>query len=68
MKQSFRGCWRNILPFFLWGLIWLVAYIALALVFLVPVLGWLVGVAALFVLMPLGFANFYRAWEDIYLR
>jgi len=68
MKLSFRGCWRNILPFFLWGLIWLVAYIALALIFIIPVLGWLVGVAALFVLMPLSFANFYRAWEDIYLR
>lgn len=66
-KLSFQGCWRNILPFFIWSLIWLLVYVALALVFFIPVLGWLVGIVALFVMMPLGFANLYRAWEDIFV-
>lgn len=57
MKLSFLGCWRNVLPFLVYGLI------AIALMFAATIpfaLGWLV-------LIPTGICSSYRAYREIYL-
>ncbi|MGZ8215847.1 BPSS1780 family membrane protein [Methylomagnum sp.] len=56
MKQSLVGCWRNMLPFTLYGL----ALIPLSLLALLP-LG-----LGLFVLIPTLFASVYVSYRDIY--
>lgn len=58
MKQSFAGCWRNIMPFLVHGLVLL----GLAVLASLPIfLGWLV-------LWPVISAAAYAAYKDIYLR
>jgi uncharacterized membrane protein len=57
MKESFTGCLRNILPFLVYG----VVYLVLALIATIPLgLGWLV-------LGPITAASVYTAYRDIYL-
>jgi uncharacterized membrane protein len=57
MKASFFGCLKNILPFLIWGIIFLVLIILGA----IPILlGWLV-------VFPLMFASSYAAYRDIYI-
>lgn len=68
MKLSFMGCWTNFLSLFVWSLIWLVAGIALTLLFFLPFVGWLIAVVVAFTVFPLSLANLYCAWKDIYVR
>jgi uncharacterized membrane protein len=57
MKDSFTGCLRNIVPFLLYSVIWLV----LSIIASIPLgLGWLV-------LGPMTAASIYTAYRDIYL-
>ncbi len=56
MKLSFQGCWRNIVPFLLYGLI----SIGLAIVALLP-LG-----LGIFILSPVLMASMYTAYRDIF--
>ncbi len=56
LKLSFIGCLKNILPFLLYGLIWLILAVIASLPFL---LGWLV-------LAPVSIASIYVAYRDIY--
>ena len=56
MKLSFVGCIRNILPFLLYGVVW----IGLAIVATIPfLLGWLV-------LGPVTVASIYASYCDIF--
>lgn len=58
MKASFSGCLKNMLPFLLYGLL----YIVFALVASIPFfLGWLV-------FGPVIIASIYTAYQDIYLN
>jgi uncharacterized membrane protein len=58
MKASFAGCVKNILPFFLYGVITLVASVIAS----VPLgLGWLL-------LLPLLFLSVYTTYRDIYFE
>ncbi|NKC13832.1 MAG: hypothetical protein GKR94_17080 [Gammaproteobacteria bacterium] len=58
MKQSFAGCLRNFLPFFLYSLV----YIPLALVALIPIgLGF-------FILVPVYMISLYTSYRDIYVN
>jgi uncharacterized membrane protein len=58
MKASFAGCLKNILPFFLYGVITLVASVIAS----VPLgLGWLL-------LLPLLFLSVYTTYRDIYFE
>jgi uncharacterized membrane protein len=57
MKDSFTGCVRNMMPFLLYGVIFLV----LSIIASIPLfLGWLV-------LWPMVFASVYTSYRDIYL-
>ena len=57
MKASFFGCLKNVVPFLIYGLLWLV----FAVVASIPILlGW-------FVLVPVVIASVYASYEDIYL-
>ena len=58
IKESFRGCLRNIVPFLLYGIIML----GLLIVALLP-LG-----LGLLILWPVGMASVYTAYRDIYLK
>jgi uncharacterized membrane protein len=56
MRQSFSGCLKNILPFFVYSVIWMV----LSVVATIPLgLGWLV-------LGPITFASVYYSYRDIF--
>lgn len=56
MKQSFRGCLRNIVPFLIYGII----LFLLAIVAIIPIgLGFLV-------LVPMIYGSMYVAYKDIY--
>lgn len=58
MKESFRGCLRNIVPFLVYGL----AGLVLSILATIPLaLGWLV-------LGPVFVASIYAAYRDIYFR
>lgn len=67
IKQSFVACLRNIVPFLIWGLIWFVAMIVLVVLALIPVLGWLLFIAAVLVFVPLSCNNLYVAYRNIFL-
>jgi uncharacterized membrane protein len=55
MKLSFRGCLRNVLPFLVYGL----AFVVLAVLATLPMaLGWLV-------LTPVMFCSVYASYRDI---
>jgi uncharacterized membrane protein len=57
MKDSFTGCVRNIVPFLVYGIV----YLVLAFIATIPLgLGWLV-------LGPMTAASVYTAYRDIYL-
>ena len=57
MKQSFRGCLRNILPFLLYGLVFLVLFVVAA----IPLfLGYLI-------VIPMIYTTLYSSYKDIYL-
>jgi uncharacterized membrane protein len=58
MKQSFMGCMRNMMPFLLYGIVFLL----LGIVALIPV-----GLGLL-VIFPLSYASMYSAYKDIYLQ
>ena len=68
IKKSFQACLRNIVPFLVLGLIWLVALILLVVVALIPVLGMLLALVAGLIAFPLMFGNIYVSYEDIFLR
>lgn len=58
MKQSFRACLRNILPFLVYGVVMFVLF----LVALIPV-----GLGLL-VMIPVGYAAWYASYKDIFLE
>ena len=58
MKQSFQGCLRNILPFLLYGVIFLL----LGIVAVIP-LG-----LGLLVIVPVAYGSLYASYKDIFLR
>ncbi|MFE8073081.1 BPSS1780 family membrane protein [Marinobacteraceae bacterium S3BR75-40.1] len=66
LRLSFEGCLRNVLPFLVWGLIWLLAFIAMVAVAFIPVVGWLLLLVAMIVLGPVMAANLLEAYRDIY--
>lgn len=68
VKQSFSACWRNYMPFLIWGLIWLGLILAIGLLSLIPILGWLLLAAFIVVMTPLSIGNLYLAYRDIFLR
>lgn len=55
--ESFKGCLRNIVPFLLWGLVFLVLFIIGAIPF---------GLGLL-VVVPLMYASTYAAYRDIFI-
>lgn len=56
MKLSFIGCWRNMLPFFLYGLVVLILFLVGA----IPVLlGWLI-------VFPIIWGSMYSAYRQIF--
>ncbi len=58
MKESFRGCLRNVVPFLVYGLVGLVLSMLASIPF---ALGWLV-------LGPVFVASIYTGYRDIYFR
>ncbi|NQD35937.1 hypothetical protein HPT27_02810 [Permianibacter sp. IMCC34836] len=58
MKQSFKGCLRNFLPFLLYGILLLI----LMIIGMIPLL------LGLLVVVPMMYASMYTAYKDIYLR
>lgn len=57
MTTSFRGCLRNILPFLLYGIVFLILFIIGSLPFLLGLL----------VVLPLLYTSTYAAYRDIFL-
>lgn len=68
IKKSFQACLRNIVPFLLWGVVWLVVVILLVVVAFIPILGILLALFAGLIFFPLLFSNIYVSYEDIFLR
>jgi uncharacterized membrane protein len=58
LKASFQGCLKNMLPFLIYGLVYLLLAIAATLPIL---LGWLI-------LMPVTMASIYVSYRDIFIR
>ena len=57
MKASFMGCYKNVMPFLIYGVISLVLYI----------LGSIPLLLGLLVVVPVMFASMYIAYRDVYL-
>lgn len=69
LKLSFKACMRNVTPFLIWGLVWLVALIVVGLISaFIPIVGWLLGIAFALVALPFYAATIYQAWLDIFIR
>lgn len=68
VKQSFSACWRNFMPFLIWGLIWLGLMLVVGVLSIIPILGWLLLAAFIVVMIPLSIGNLYLAYRDIFLR
>ena len=66
MKLSFRACLRNVMPFLVWGLVWLAAALVLLLLAMIPFVGPILVVLCGLVFAPLNAANIYRAYLDIF--
>jgi uncharacterized membrane protein len=58
MKQSFKACLRNILPFLLYGIV----YFVLMIVAMIPLL------LGLLVIGPVGYGSLYASYKDIFLK
>lgn len=56
MKLSFVGCWRNMIPFLIYGIVGLVLLVIASLPFFLGLL----------VIMPVFFASMYTSYRDIY--
>ncbi len=72
VRLSFAGCARNVLPFLLWGIGFLLLFVGQmvivgALTFVVP-LAIAVFVLGLLALLPVMTASIYIAYEDIFLQ
>ena len=72
IRLSFIGCARNVLPFLLWGIGFLLLFVAQmaivgGLMFAIP-LAIAVLVLGLLALLPVMTASIYVAYEDIFLR
>ncbi len=57
ISSSFKGCLKNMLPFLLWGIIFLVLFI----------IGTIPIFLGLLIVVPLMYASNYAAYRDIYL-
>ena len=68
IKLSFQACLRNFMPFLLWGLVWLAAFVVAVIIGIIPILGWLLFIAFLFLVTPLSLASLYVAYRDIFLE
>jgi uncharacterized membrane protein len=66
MKASFHACFRNIVPFLVYGLVMLGIGIVAALPSIVPILGWLVSVVAFVVIYIVNVTASYVAYRDIF--
>jgi uncharacterized membrane protein len=58
MRQSFMGCLRNIVPFLLYGII----FLGLGILALITI-----GLGLL-VIVPMAYGSWYAAYKDIYLK
>lgn len=58
MKLSFSGCWKNLLPLTVWGLI----------AMLLAIIGSIPFGLGLLIVMPMLNASLYAAYQDIYYR
>jgi uncharacterized membrane protein len=66
MKASFKACVRNFFPMALYGLVVIVIGCIVSIPAIVPILGWLVTAAAVFVLMIMGFIAIYTGYRDMF--
>ncbi|MGI0117858.1 BPSS1780 family membrane protein [Zooshikella sp. RANM57] len=68
VKLSFQGCLRNMLPFLVYGLVFLV----IATVILLPLFAswyWLIAVFALYIIFtPIVFCTIYTSYKDIFVQ
>lgn len=69
LRLSFSASLRNMLPFLLWGLAFLLVGVVVGVLSaLIPLLGGLLMLAFCLVLMPLSAASLYCAYRDIFWR
>lgn len=67
IRLSFVACMRNMLPFLLWGLAFLIVGIVVGVLSaLIPLLGGLLMLVFCLLLMPLSAASMYCAYRDIF--
>jgi uncharacterized membrane protein len=67
MKASFSACFRNFIPYLVYGLVMLAIGIVAALpTILVPFVGWLVSVVAFVVIYIVNVTAAYAAYRDIF--
>ncbi len=71
IAKSFQACLRNILPFLIWSLVWLVAFVLLGIIsvflLVIPVLGVVLPFLVGLIILPLMMAHLYIAFEDIFM-
>lgn len=67
IKRSFSGSLRNILPFVLFFFIWFVFFIIIGSISIIPLIGWLIGMLAMIIYLPLFCGALFCAYNDIFL-
>lgn len=68
IKRSFSGSLRNILPFLVLCLVLIFAFFILGALMVIPLLGWLLGIAVAVISLPLICGALFCAYSDIYLE
>jgi uncharacterized membrane protein len=66
MKQSFIGCMRNIVPFLVYGVVFLGLGVLVLIPAIVPILGWLASLIGLVALVVLTMTSTYAAYRAIF--
>lgn len=66
MQLSFAACWKNVVPFLVYGLAILVLWFVLSLPAALGSVGMVLGVALLGVSLPVLFCSVYASYKDVF--
>lgn len=67
MKLSFAACWKNVMPFLVYGVAILLLWLVLSLPAAAGFLGALLGVALVAVSLPVLFCSVYLSYKDVFI-
>lgn len=68
IKRSFAGSLRNILPLIVFFVVLTLSFMIVGVLTAIPLLGWLIAIAAAVLYLPLGCGALFCAYNDIFLQ